>query len=580
MSAKDDQAVERCAASLASILGDGKHRPSPARKLEARGDAVSSLRNLSDEALLETLHRLYRAGVSQAQEEAGGQLHKKAKTAAAPPTRTGVGLWLTTAALAGAIVMGMEIVAFRLYAPYLGYSIYVWGTMISVVMAALAAGYAFGGWLADRSRTDAPLYWLVLASAMYQLVVALTVHSLLPALSVLGDFVGTALATLIVFAPPMAGLATVGPFVIRLLTRAGRAGSTAGRVYALSTMGSIAGILLTSFVLIPHLGTQATLATACGASAMLGVGGLIRHKRATILSLLPVALLPFGPQAAWGDGTVWVSESAYNLVRVVREGTQVLLILNDERSVATRRESSTGWTGGYYDDFSLGPILVPARSLLVLGMGAGGSITSTRAVAPDIEIDAVEIDPMVVEAAFRYFGFRRDDEQLRIHVDDARPWCAQDLGRYDIVHVDLYQGGPYIPFYLVTREFFELVRARMADDGMLMVNIVDAGAKAELVSSAMATLKKIFPTVASFSRRSGNHMVLAFSQRRSIESIRSSLLQRQGDDHISRHARQVASAVTEFVPHLDTPVLTDDQAPVESMTRRMLAAVRRPNGFD
>ena len=71
-----------------------------------------------------------------------------------PTLKNRTAFWLVTAILTGGIIMGLELVAFRLYAPYFGYSIYVWGSMISVVMVALSAGYVLGGWVADRSRTD------------------------------------------------------------------------------------------------------------------------------------------------------------------------------------------------------------------------------------------------------------------------------------------------------------------------------------------------------------------------------------------------------------------------------------------
>ncbi|MGO8920142.1 MAG: fused MFS/spermidine synthase [Stellaceae bacterium] len=133
--------------------------------------------------------------------------------------RVRMALWLATPLFTGAAIMAQELVAFRLYARYFGYSIYVWGSMISVVMAALALGYALGGRIADRSRTDFPPYGVLLGSALYQLGVLFAVHSVLPASANMGDFTGTALASLFVFAPPMTAMATACPFLIRLLAR-------------------------------------------------------------------------------------------------------------------------------------------------------------------------------------------------------------------------------------------------------------------------------------------------------------------------------------------------------------------------
>lgn len=487
------------------------------------------------------------------------------------PSRTRKILWLATAVITGAVVMALELVSFRLYAPYFGNSIYVWGSMISVVMLALSVGYTLGGCLADRSPTDLSLYGIILSSALYQLAIVLTVRAFLPALAQYGEFGGPVLATLIIFVPPMTALAAVSPFVVRLLARSGHIGSAAGRVYALSTVGGIAGVLGTTFFMVPQLGTQATLRILCATSAVVGVAGLAARRPVALLGLLPLLALPLVPQASWTGDTIWVRESAYNLVRVVRHGSRLVLLLNTPGSGHTIRDEATGWTGRYYDDFALGPLLVQARRVLVLGMGAGGSITSTRAVAPDIEVDAVEIDPEVVEAGLRFFGLLPDERRLRIHVGDARPWLAQHHGIYDLAHVDLYHGGPYVPFYLVTVEFFELVRTHMSEEGLLLMNVFDTEPKKELLLSTGATLRRVFPSVAVLAREDGNHIVLAFARERSAAWVRNRLQRAEGSPAVERLARKAAHAIVDLMPPPGTPIFTDDHAPVEEMTRRMMA---------
>src|SRR5215813_3379026 len=308
----------------------------------------------------------------------------------APLSRARLAFWLITPALTGAVIMALELAAFRLYAPHFGYSIYVWGSMISVVMLALACGYGAGGWLADRCATDSPLYAMILLSGVYQFVIICIARSLLAKLAEMGDSTGTSLATLIIFAPPMIALATVGPFIIRLLARFNRVGATAGLVYALSTIGSVAGVLGTTFFLIPKFGTQATLLTACALSALVGVTGLLTMKRLAFFALLPVALYPISPQPLWSENALWMKESAYNLVRVIRDRQRLALTLNDESSMHTVLDKTNRWTGHYYDYFALGPLLVDANNALVLGMGAGASIATIRETAPDVQIDAVE----------------------------------------------------------------------------------------------------------------------------------------------------------------------------------------------
>src|SRR4029077_7841530 len=170
--------------------------------------------------------------------------------------------------------------AFRLYAPYFGYSIYVWGSMISVVMVALAAGYALGGWLADRSQSATVLYLVILGSGIYQFAIILAVRSILRWLGQSGEFFGTAVAIFIIVVPTMTALAVTGPFVIRLLARAGHIGVTAGKVYALSTAGSIAGVLITAFYLVPRLGTRMTLQILCASTLLVGALGLVGRTAA------------------------------------------------------------------------------------------------------------------------------------------------------------------------------------------------------------------------------------------------------------------------------------------------------------
>jgi predicted membrane-bound spermidine synthase len=490
---------------------------------------------------------------------------------AAETNRFRPALWLATPFTTGAAIMAQELVAFRLYAPYFGYSIYVWGSMISVVMAALALGYAAGGWLADRREADVSLYCIILGSALYQLAILFTVHPLLRSVAQFGDFAGTGLASLVVFAPPMTAMATAGPFLIRLLARSGRVGSAAGKVYAVSTIGGIAGVLGTSFFLVPQFGTRMTMEAICALSAVTGAAGLARHLRTILPALgLLAAALPFVPPPSWPGGTLWAAQSPYNLVRVVRNGRLLLLELNSGMGVHTIRNLESPWTGHYYDDFALGPLLAPAKRLLVLGMGGGGSIAATRLIAPKIAVDAVEIDPKVVEAAIRFFGLNPQDKRLRIHVADARRWLAERGSRYDLVHVDLYQGGPYIPFYLVTVEFFAAVREHMTRDGLLMMNLFDDSPSRELLLSTVATLQRVFPAVAVLPTGYGSRMLLAFATATPESAIRARLKNFTGNDAVERLARRAGKEIAEIDVPPGTVVFTDDFAPVEEMTRRML----------
>jgi spermidine synthase len=183
----------------------------------------------------------------------------------------------------------------------------------------------------------------------------------------------------------------------------------------------------------------------------------------------------------------------------------------------------------------------------------------------------VEIDGKVVDAAQRFFGMH-SDAGLRIHTADARPWLKRNHGPFDLIHVDLYHGGPYVPFYLTTVEFFQLVRSRLSDDGLLMLNVYDTNSREDVLAAMVATLKQVYPTVmvlpAGFA---GNKMVFAFTRHRSLDSVRASLAGVDAANPASAIAHKSATEITEPPVRIGTLVMTDDRAPIEELTRRMLS---------
>jgi spermidine synthase len=491
------------------------------------------------------------------------------------PSRGKAFLWIATAAVTGAVVMAMELTAFRLYAPYFGNSIYVWGSMISVVLLALAVGYGLGGWIADRMSSDTVLYSFILGSGLYQLGIVFVVRTVLLKLWQSGDFLGPVVATVIIFVPPMAALAMTLPFVIRLLVRGGHVGITVGRVFALSTAGSIVGVLVTSFYLVPRFGTRMTMQILCALSIVIGGAGLALGRKAAALFALPVALLFIAPTPPPPKGILWSGDSAYNRIAVFEANGLRWLVLNDPRYFQTIEKVGSENSGYYLDEFSLGPVLVPANNLLVLGMGAGRSIQASRAVAPELEVDAVEIDPEVVRVAREYFGLPQNDPRLRVHIADARPWLAAHPMKSDIVHIDLFQGGPYVPFYLTTVEFFTMVRSSLAEGGVLIVNVLDKSPKQELLQAMGATLRQVFPTVQRLSTQGGNHLLFAFAEKRDLPETVARLKGAAGPPWVQELARIAAIEMVEFESRPGAVIFTDDRAPVEEMTRRMLADSRK-----
>lgn len=109
------------------------------------------------------------------------------------------------------------------------------------------------------------------------------------------------------------------------------------------------------------------------------------------------------------------------------------------------------------------------RRVLVVGLGGGSMPMFLRALFPDAIIDAVELDPAVVEVAREFFAFR-EDARLRVHVADGREFVERAVGRYDLVFLDAY-GPSEIPRHLATVEFLRAVRSRLAEGGVAVGNV-------------------------------------------------------------------------------------------------------------
>jgi hypothetical protein len=161
--------------------------------------------------------------------------------------------------VSGAVLMSLEIAGSRILAPNFGSSIFVWGSLISVVMTALSIGYYWGGWLSAREPSYGKLAILLVIPG----IVIFFLPFLYPAINDwiasidLGNRLSPLFACGVLFLVPGVFLGTVSPYVIRLAaTKLSTVGSTAGTLYAVSTAGSIFGTLITAFYLIPVLGVS------------------------------------------------------------------------------------------------------------------------------------------------------------------------------------------------------------------------------------------------------------------------------------------------------------------------------------
>jgi len=483
-------------------------------------------------------------------------------------------LLLLAPLLSGAAIMGLELVGLRLLAPRFGASTYVWGGLLGTIMAALAVGYLLGGALADRRPRPAIVFQLLLASAAWVAVDLLVTEAVLDASERLGATLGPILATGLLLGPPMLLLGSVSPFVIRLEGHVSSLGVTAGRVFALSTAGSLVGTFVASFWWIPAYGSRNTLRAVFAALAVLGIAGLAwpRSRAGRGAAALGVAALPFlVPDPPLLPGIVFAGESPYNTVFVEEQGGNRLLRLNDPRRGFHSVQLGRGMlTGAYYDVLYLAPMLAGGRDVLVLGMGAGTTVRAYRRFYPGARVTAVEIDPLIVRVAREYMGLEPGPD-LEVHVEDARPFLKRGGKPFDVIEVDLFAGGPYAPFYCLTVEFFQAARARLAPSGLVAMNVYAPGGDRTLTDAVVATLAEVFPTVLEVPLAE-EHVLIAFGEETAPERVRALLSSPGLPGELVPVARAAAGALRPAAPGRGV-ALTDDRAPVEPLTHAMI--VRR-----
>jgi len=263
--------------------------------------------------------------------------------------------------ISGAVIMGLELAASRLLAPHFGYSIYIWGSLLGVIMLALAIGYFLGGWLIDKNPTDSVLYKTIFASAILTAIIPIHSFPILSILSFLGLIWGSLISTTVIFGPPMVLLAMVSPMVIRLKSRTVEGvGETSGFVYAVSTVGSILGTFVTAFYLIPDLGTQKTI---LGFSIVLFMISFLRIG--SILRITFLVILPFGffvPVMLYSmSGMAHHTESEYNVINVYQKENLTILMLGYTGGSQTVSYKNQTLTGRYYD-YSTGLINLDINS--------------------------------------------------------------------------------------------------------------------------------------------------------------------------------------------------------------------------
>ena len=481
--------------------------------------------------------------------------------------------------ICGAIVMIFELTGSRILAPHLGTSIYVWTSLIGIILGCLSIGYWYGGKLADKRANYQTLSLIVLLSGILLGVTTLVKESII--IFVVNKLFSAAvglnwsllIVVIVLFAFPSILLGMVSPYAVKLkIKNVTSSGRTVGNLYAISTLGSITGTFLAGFVLIPKFGSTKILFLLCLTAIFVSMILYIKKLMlAKVVFLLLSAVLLFSFRSS---DRVLDFDTQYNRVliyntmdRETNRKIRVMQIGFSEHS-GMFLDNKTELVYEFSKYYSLAEHFFPNfKSSLMLGGAAYSYPKYYLKKYPHASLDVVEIDPKLTELAKKYFGLR-NNPNLKIFHEDGRIFLNKTKKKYDIYMCDAFNSSFSIPYHLTTIETAKKVYDVLADNGVAIINVISAieGERGELLRAIYATYREIFPQILLFPSTNvedgdalQNIMMIA------LKSEEKPIFESE-DSELNKYLQNLwtKNIVT------DIPILTDDHAPVDHYISKLI----------
>jgi spermidine synthase len=477
--------------------------------------------------------------------------------------------------ITGAVVMALELVGSRIVAPYLGTSIYVWTSLIGVILGSLSLGYYWGGYLADKKPDYRIFSILILSSAILTGIIGLIKTPVLDAvIRFIPDIrISAVIAATLLFAPAGTLLGTISPYAIRLRMKdLEHSGATVGRLYAISTVGSIIGTFAAGFFLISFFGSRNILLllsmTLFCVYFLASSGTGSRSLKTTAIIFIVMLLTAFFSRNSNADKSIVDLDTNYS--RVIIEEMQDSETSKKVRFIRVDRRWAQGAVvigepdklffdySGFYrlaEHFNPGN-----KKALLLG---GGVYTLARDYIsrnPGGLIDVVEIDPEFTSLAKEYF-YLIDHPGIKSIHEDGRTFLNHEKSKYDLIFIDVFKSSASPPFHMTTVETIKSAYDLLNENGVVITNIYSAiqGPKGKFFRAAYATIKSVFPQVYVFPAKyplygeEPQNVIVVAMKSGSPPSMTSS----------NPEMQKYLSHLWKYKIDCDLPVLTDEFAPVE-----------------
>jgi spermidine synthase len=474
----------------------------------------------------------------------------------------------------GALVMVYEIIGSRILAPFIGTSTYVWTSLIGVILGSLSLGYWLGGRFADE-KAELRMLSVVLFAAGSLLSLTLLLQTIVLAgisSMAMGLEIKSVIAALILFAPASVLFGFITPYAVRLkMADVENSGKTVGRLYALSTIGSILGTFLAGFFLLPFVGSIRTmylLAGICFVLAVLLLPFSLSKNKVFFLFIFPLAIALNEAQAYYLFKLHEFQDidTQYNRLQIFRDtdqktGNPIRVIISDP---FTQQSASfldnDDLVLSYQKFYNLLPYYKPNFNHVLFIGGAAYSVPRKYLQTyPGIKVDVVEIDPQMTEIARHHFRLPENNPNLHIFHEDGRVFLNQvESKKYDAILIDAFNSVYSVPYQLTTREAVQKMRQGLKVDGIVILNLISAGegVGSQFLQAEIKTYQEFFPQIYVFKVK--DEKPAQITQNFVLVAAKTDFTGQQTEE-----INQLLKNRYEFSLQLNTPVLTDDLAPVE-----------------
>lgn len=487
---------------------------------------------------------------------------------------------------AGMSVMAVELGASRLLAPYFSSSQIVWTIIIGTIMIAMALGNIYGGRSADKSPNPDKLYGRMIIAAIWIALIPVVGKYIIIGISALLIFsvnnnflvIAAFAACMVIFVFPLFLLGTVTPSLVKYsVDSLDDNGKTVGNLGAFNTIGSIIGTFVPTFVTIPQVGTSITFLIFSGILLALSIVYFVSVKtgRKRVIASIVIFVLCCGfgysdSFAFWQKDLTFEGESVYNYLQVYEDEERVSLSTNVLFGVQSVYMKQDQLTGMYYDYAMAAPLMISDKpvndmEVLILGMGTGTYATQCNKYFGKMNIEGVEIDEKITDLSRKYFSLSDD---IKVTTYDGRAFLNASDKKYDIIMVDAYQDIT-IPFQMSSKEFFQLVKDHLTEDGVMVVNMNMRGSKEGNINQHLSdTIGSVFDAEYTVDvAYSTNRELFASDNKHIIDNLVKNTDSIR-NEQLKSMMNRILPKITEYCK--GEYILTDDKAPVELLGMQVI----------